>query len=360
MRRSRIADAILVAIALALLVAVAALRAMRPQPEFSVPSTYDTGGNGYAALYDLLARERVPVRRLEQPFGDFHARRGALVLAGDGAISAAVPGRNIAALDAWVRSGGTLFVFGDTSIAERRALGLPPPAGMKKAWIATAACGLARPLHGLRAGGEFAAGYARTCAANRATLLEASGRAIVVAYRRGSGTIVVSSTPSVFGNRELASHDNAALAYAFFGGMPVVWFDERIYGHAIGRSFWEVLPWPMHAAIVLACILLALAIIGANLPSAPPAALEAPAERDTGAYIASLARMLQRGGAGREMIARMHQHVRRVLLQRSVADDEARALLDRFDALAVLTRPTPRDVLAAGRLFARARKEYEW
>lgn len=360
MRRNRVADIVLVAVAVALLLAVAVLRSMRPQPEFSVPSTYDTGGNGYAALYDLLAREGIRVRRLEQPFGDFHARHGALVLAGDGAISAAAPGRNSAALDAWVRGGGTLFVFGDTSTAEQRALGLPANVEIKKSRIATAGCGLQPALRRLRVGGEFTAGFARTCSPKRATLLEASGKAVAVVYRRGSGTIVVSSAPSIFGNRELAVHDNAALAYALFGGMQTVWFEERIYGHAIGRSFWEVLPWPMRAAIVLACILLALVIIGANLPSAPPAVPEAPAERDTGAYIASLALMLQRGGAARETIARMHQQVRRELLQRASGDEEARSLLDRFDALAVLSRPTPRDVLAAGRLFARARKEYEW
>jgi hypothetical protein len=182
----------------------------------------------------------------------------------------------------------------------------------------------------------------------------------VLAYRRGRGRIVIGATPEVFGNRQLAQHDNAALAFAIFAAAAPVAFDERIYGYESGHTFWQVLPWGMRIAIILACLVIALAILGANLPFAPPAALEKPGERDSGEYIASLARMLQRGGAVRETIARLMRHAQTVLAPRERGDERAHMLLEQFQSLATHPHPGPRELLAAGRLFATVRKEYEW
>lgn len=360
MPRNRTLDIAIVCTALALVLLLAVLRAARPAAEFSQPSTYDTGGNGYAALYELLAREGVAVRRFERPIGELAERGGALVLSGDRALFAAAPGAGaLRALDAWIRRGGTLVVLGDTMQRDRDALGLPQPREMAKSGIAVAECGLER-LRGLRAGGEFTVGFRPACGRARKTLLRASGKAVALAYGRGQGTVVIVSTPSVFANRELVQHGNAALAYALFGGLGPVAFDERIHGHAAGRTFWQVLPEPMRVAIVLACIAVALAVIGANLPFVPAAPIEPPAERDSGAYIASLARMLQRGGAAREILARLERHAEMVLAPRSASDDRARSLLVAFQALTTHPRPGVREVLAAGRLFASVQKEYEW
>jgi Domain of unknown function (DUF4350) len=360
MPRNRILDIAIVCTALALLLVLTVLRAARPSAEFSQPSTYDAGGNGYAALYELLAREGVAVARFERPIGEFAQRGGALVLSGDRALFAAAPGTSaLRALDTWVRRGGTLFILGDTMERDRDALGLPRPRPMTKSGTAIGDCGLGR-LSGMRAGGEFTMGFTPACERARKTLLRASGKAVALAYARGQGTVVVVSTPSVFANRELIQHDNARFAYALFGGLGPVAFDERIHGHATGRTFWEVLPQPMRVAIVLACVVVALAIIGANLPFAPPVPVEPPAERDSGAYIASLARMLRRGGAERELLSRLERHAETVLGPRTAADERARSLLAAFQALRDHPRPGVREVLAAGRLFASVQKEYEW
>jgi hypothetical protein len=325
MPRKRAGDAILACAALALLVLFAVLRAMQPQAQYSQPSTYDTGGNGYAALYDFLARERVAVRRFEAPFGEFHQRGGALVLAGDGAVAVAAPSADaLDTLDKWVRAGGTLLVLGSTTPEERRALELP-----------------------------------KTLSDHKSILSVADKTAIHI-YRRARGSIVIADSAAPFSNRELPQRNNAALAYQLFGSVAPVAFDERIYGYETGHTFWQVLPWGMRIAIVLACIAVLLAIAGANLPFAPPAALEPPAERDSGAYIASLARMLQRGGAAREIIARLERQAESALASRARGDERAHTLLEQFQTLTTYSHPGLRELLAAGRLFALVRKEYEW
>lgn len=361
MSRKRVADIVLACIALALVIVFAVLRSMQPQAQYSQPSTYDTGGNGYAALFDLLARERVPVRRFQEPLGQFRQHGGALVLAGDDAVSAAATSANaLDALDKWVRGGGTLFVLGATSQTERRALGMPNFAQMPKALVANAGCGLPKPHRSLRAGAEFTAGFARGCTVQRVTLLRAANKAVMIAYRHGKGRVITSVTAAIFGNAQLVQHDNAALAYAVFAVAAPVAFDERIYGYATGRTFWQVLPWGMRIAVVLACIAIVLAIAGANLPFAPPASREPPGERDSGAYIASLARMLRRGGAAREMIVRLQRHADAVLASRAGSDDRAHALREQLQRLASHSHPGPRELLAAGRIFATVQKEYEW
>lgn len=360
MPRRRAIDLAVVIVALGLVLLVSVLRASRPQAAFSVPSTYDTGGNGYAALYEFLQREGLSVSRFERPVGELRQRSGALVLAGDRAIFAVASNANaLRALDAWVRAGGTLIVLGETLQRDRDALGLPLPHAIHKTGIASVGC----PLTGtraLRVGAEFTQAYAPACGRDRATLLSASGKAAMLTHRRGRGTVIAATTAEIFGNRQLAQNDNAAFAYAIFAGLGPVTFDERIYGHATGHTFWEVLPQPMRISIVLALVALGLAILGANLPFAPPAPLEAPAERDSGAYIASLARMLQRGGAAHEIVARLARHAHTVLAPRAAGDERANALLEEFEGLKTHPRPGPREVLAAGRLFATVQKEYEW
>lgn len=325
MRRNRLADTIVACCALGLLVLFGVLRAMQPQAQFSEPSTYDTGGNGYAALYEFLQREGVAVRRFQEPFPQFRQRGGAFVLAGDGAVSAAAPNKGaLDALGSWVRAGGTLFVFGQTSKDERRALALPKTLDDRK------------------------------------SVLRVVNKTPIRVYRRGRGNIVIAGKSAMFGNRQLPQRDTAALAYQIFAPVAPIAFDERIYGYETGHTFWQVLPWGMRIAIMLACIAVLFAIAGANLPFAPPAALEPPAERDSGAYIGSLARMLQRGGATREIIVRLQRQAETVLAPRARGDDRAHKLLEQFQTLTAHARPGLQELLAAGRLFASVRKEYEW
>jgi len=74
----------------------------------STNSTFDTGPEGYAALYNVLRSEDVPVTRLTEPLGLMPA--GVRVLAVTTLIG--YDASDIKRLNAFVKSGGTLVAFG--------------------------------------------------------------------------------------------------------------------------------------------------------------------------------------------------------------------------------------------------------
>lgn len=358
MPRKRFADLAIVIAALVLLVALAFLRQSQQARQISIPSTYDTGANGYAALYDLLAREGTRVQRFELPLGELSSKNAALVLAGRDALAGAASSTGtLQFLDRWVHAGGTLVVLDDAvSASARRTLALPQAHQIVRQTRAFAGCAFAGRLRGAQIAGAFTGGYTSACKGDRATLFSAEHTAVGIALKRGRGAVVLLTSPSVFDNLHLAQQSNARAAYALLGGGTVI-FDERVHGHAAGRTFWEVLPMPMHVAIWLAIGIVLIAIVGANLPFAPPIAPQAPEERDSGAYIASVAHMLQRGGAAREAILRISGRCTQVLSVRP-RDELARMLLRELRTLEAIPRPGAHDVLHAGHIYARVRKEY--
>lgn len=358
MSRKRSVDLAIALVAVAVLIVLIALRASVSEDRASLPSTFDTGLRGYAALYSLLEREDVRTQYFEEPLSQLFKRHGTFVIAGDYALAAVAASKTQSrALDAWVRSGATLAIFGNVPSWLRAPLGLPELTRLSET-IASGGCGL--QLRDVSVAGEFTQGMAAGCTNDRVTLLRAGRRAVAIAYRRGKGTIIFAPTPTIFDNEHLAQRANAQFAYTVFSDRGTVAFEERMYGHATGRSFWQILPLPMRAAVILASIAVLLAVVGANLPFAPPQTPPGVDERDSSEYIASLARMLQRGGAQREIVRRLCAHAAAVLGPRAVLDEDARTLLERAQALQSLSRPSAEDVMAAGRLVARVRKEYEW
>jgi len=343
-------------VALLLFTILSALRAVAPRAQTSVPSTYDTGANGYAALYDFLQREGVNPQRYELPFGELPAR-ATVVFAGDYAIDSSVfSAKESAALDKWVRRGGKLIVLGAMFPYTRDALGLPRTraAANKSAWTACGFRGARRMV-----GADFPSVLRTVCDKKHSVLLAARGGAVAVSMKRGLGTIVEFVTPAVFDNAQLAMHDNAAFAYDLFAGAGAPQFDERVYGYAAGRTFWQVLPRPVIAGVVIALLALLLAIVAANVRSAPARSLERDDEQNSSAYIESLARMLQRGGAAHDVITRL---TRAAAAFRSppLGDERGRAALDELRRLGERRDAGPREVLLAGTIFAQLRKDYEW
>src|ERR1700683_3928121 len=102
MTRRVIESVVLVAL-LGLLVLLAAGSSSAPP---SITSSYDTGRNGYRALYDVLQREGIPVTRLEVPLG----LRSPLVRVL--AVTAANYDRaDVQRLANFLRNGGTVIAF---------------------------------------------------------------------------------------------------------------------------------------------------------------------------------------------------------------------------------------------------------
>jgi hypothetical protein len=356
----RWSDVIAAVGALIVLIVLAALRTSGERPP-SVPSTYDTGPSGFAALYELLQREGVRAVRMERPFDDLRDRSAALVIAGDAALDDATeqPGTR-QALDAWVQRGGMLVVL-DGAIAGdavRRALAIPSSREVRRIATVRAGCAFARDLRGRPLAGTFESGFEGACSGTRATVAAAGRRAIALAYAHGAGTIVVSTTTTLLDNLHLGQAANASAAYALFAGRSAVFFDERVHGYRAGRTFWDVMPRTMRIAIVLALITLLAAIIGANLPFAPAYAAPPAGERDSSAYIDSLARLLERGGAAAEAVARIAAYATPLLEPRAAGDERARMLLRELRALEATPRPESAELLKAGRIFARVRKDY--
>jgi hypothetical protein len=358
MAPSRIRDLVIVVAALFLIALLSQLRAQNGAAA-SVPSTYDSGASGYAALYEMLSREGVRVDRFELPLSELTGSAGTLVIAGDRALSEAAPSRGaLRALDAWVRGGGHVVVLdGAVGALAQEQFQIPAVRSFATRKLATADCAFVPALRGLLVSGTFTAGYKGGCSAQRASVLVAANMAVGITYRRGRGRITVVTTPSLFDNLHLAQRANARLAYALFGGRGVR-FDERVHGYAAGRSFWQVLPQPVRAAIWIAVSAAILAIAGANLPFAPPYEAAAPEERDSGAYIDSLARMLERGAAAQEAVTRIVARCEPVLGPRAAHDERARMLLRELRSLQSTPRPSPHDLLQAGRIFTRVQKDY--
>lgn len=354
MKRRTGSDAAIAAAAVCLIVVFIALRQSLTASQYSVPSTYDTGPDGYAALYEFLAREDLHVQRLEEPLSALSSYRGALVIAGAGDAVPVTAGPPLHALETWVRGGGTLLLLGRLPPALRAEFGLPGQLPLN-ARNARSGCGIATVFL-LQAPFHF--GMPIRCDRRARALAAAAGRAVVTAYRHGSGTLIHGATAALFDNAHLAHRDNAAFAYAVLAHSPVS-FDEYGFGYSRTRSFWQVLPNSLRFGVVIAAFALALAIAGAALPSAPPKPGGSAEDRTSSEYIRSLATMLRRGGARRATVRRLARAVEDVLASHG-GDSHTQKLIEQARTLQTVAAPTQADLLAAGRLFASVRKDNSW
>jgi len=105
MSRRIVESAVLVAL-LGLMVAIA-YGSLSEAP--STHSSYDTGPNGYRALFGVLRREGIPVTRLEEPLGLMDRNVRVLAL-----TSPYVDGSDARSLQMFLRGGGTVLAFGRT------------------------------------------------------------------------------------------------------------------------------------------------------------------------------------------------------------------------------------------------------
>ncbi len=271
--------------AIALLIALALASQSGP---VSTYSTFDTGPNGYEALFHVLRAEGVSVERLQLPLAQRDPKTRVIaftstlpeVKGGQGLV---YDDNDYARLAAFVKSGGTLVYFAS-----------PANDPMRKT-IAQ------RKLH------------------------------------------VQVLNAALFTNRALSLRpEQIVAAYDALAGRGRVAFDERLHGYAIDRSLWSVLPGPVRAACWMIVAAAIIALVDANIRFAPPLARATAADRDSSAYIASMAALLRRARAGAAAIARFATQ----------AQDE-----DELQQLARVARPSNAMVLRAAVLAARRRKD---
>jgi len=378
MPRSRI-DTIAALTAILLLAGTVYLRSIEDRaPSVSLFSTYDTGRNGYRALYEVLAGERVNVARYEYPLGLLSRSVRTLVVPPGPSSSGAFghTGGDVAALAEWTRKGGTLVAFWQSfGPSDWRVLGLPAKIHIAKQQRRMRARPLSRSAQtlGVRAvRGGFDVLFRLTKKSRVHPLLGTAGGAVAIAYRFGRGEIVAMSDPTIFSNLRLGSADNARFAYDVLGRSPVAFY-ERVNGYAVDRSFWSALPESARVAVFGVAAVVLLSLIGSNVRFAPALPLESLPERDSSAYIVSMSRLLARGHAASRAIDDSAEAVARALRRRfggtsrtSLAafasrldDPETRAAILELERLRDTSDPTERDLLRAGILGARLRKVFE-
>lgn len=210
-------------------------------PARAVPSTYDTGPDGMAALYQVL-------RRLGLPSARWTAAgwppRGTLMIA---ALGRTAPTRAQAAgLRQWVRQGGRVVLLG-VSPSLAQAFGVVPLAlpGPLLGLPTTARAALPLPL--LRGAGTVAmpaaVGLGPVTATLRAVPLYVAPGGVPVALlvRVGKGRLVWVGSPLVWSNRVLATHPaNLRLAFTVLTTLrrrgEQVWFDEGLFGATLLRA----------------------------------------------------------------------------------------------------------------------------
>lgn len=372
--RPRISGDVAVGIAaLALVLVLALAKTLHPPPALSTPSSYDTGRYGYAAYHDLLQREHFSVRRFERDHYFLHESGiGTLILAQP---AQGVTRNAVLALKAWVSDGGHLIVLAPPYGGSLDAL-LGIPGSKALATPARRAYPFSPSLPQVRGvesvAGSFSDIFAWSASRKAVPLLAMRQGIAAMTYPLNAGRVTLITDAGLFSNSRLGDAGNARFAVQVLGVRPgAIAFDETVQGYGGGQSLWAALPVPARIAAMLLGFALLLAIAGNVLRFAPPVPPARDPERDSSAYITSMANLLARAGARRKALgdagASALQSVRRAagVSQRAplrsflarIPDERERAMVLELDRLLDVAMPSNTELLRAGALAAQLRKE---
>ena len=324
----------------------------------SVYSTYDTGPNGYRALYEVVRSAGVPVRRFERVLALLDGDVRTLVIstyAGDPSAKG-LDEHDAARLLRFVSGGGRLVVL-DTDFAGKRDF--TPGVGTSTFAHAGDAIALAENRYTagvIRVRGPVDAVFPFAQRRGAVPLLANDRGIVATSYRVGKGEVVAITAPALLGNAHLRDADNLAFAYNVIAGHGPAAFDEYVHGYDDDLGFWQVLPGPVRAAFWIVCAIVGLALIGANVPFAPPVPVDPPDERDSSAYVDAMAGLMRRARAGRAAMASFAADAaRRARGARNV--DAVRNAVAELERLRELPRPSDAALLRAAILDFHVRKD---
>jgi hypothetical protein len=263
----------------------------------SVFSTYDTGPNGYRALFEVLRAAGVPVRRFEAPLGTLDPSIRTLVVTSyefeDFSIAHPLNERDAAVLKEFVKAGGRLVAI-DSQFAGASdaapAVGSTVPAFGRDAIALTRnafTAGVERVSGPIGSVFPFVEKQGVPLLANRAGM-------VAVWYRFGRGEVIAVTSPALFGNGNVRNPDNLRFAYNAIANHGVAAFDEYVHGYSIVPTTWGVLPTAVRAAAWIVLAIAAIALIGANVPFAPPFLPPSSDERTSSDFIAAIAELMRR------------------------------------------------------------------
>lgn len=270
--------------------------AMTERQRPSVYSTYDAGANGYQALYNVLAAAGVHVRRFERVMTLLEPSVKTLVITSYETDPSRKPldQRDTAELRRFVSSGGRLVAIdfdfaGKLDVAPAVGTTLQTPRGGDALALARNRYTQGAPR--LRGTIDWTFSFREP----RGVPLFANKNGMVaVWYRYGRGEVIAITAPAIFGNAQLRNADNLRFAYNTVAGHGDVAFDEYVHGYSDNLTMWSVLPSPVHAAVWIIVAMVVIALIGANVPFAPPYVPAGPNERDSSDYITAIAELMRR------------------------------------------------------------------
>ena len=267
------------ALAIGMLILLVVAFANRAGENVSTYSTFDTGVNGFEALYNVLAREGVPVARLTGPF-DLRDSRARVVAfaAGEGIYDDG----DIKRFKVFQAHGGSLVFFG-------------------------------------------------------------GARSPMLGRLRDAKLHVRQIDAALVTNGALARRPQQAIvAYDALAGRGLVLFDERLQGYDESRSMWSVMPAAVRAALWVVVVAVLIVLVDANVRFAPAIVREPPPDRDSSAYVRSMASLLRRAHAGAAALRRFS----------SLAPENAD-----LRSMAAIAHPSDAQLLRAAHLFQQRRKE---
>ncbi len=262
----------------------------------SVYSTYDTGPNGYGALYAVLAAGGVPVRRFERELPAIGSSIKTLVLTGyeDDPSAKPLDRRDVETLRSFIVHGGR-FVAIDAEFAG--PLDVTPGVGTSLQTrgvdeaIVLARNGYTAGVSSVRGSIDWTFPFKEP---RGIPLLANRNGMVAVWYAYGRGEVIAVTAPKLFGNAQLRNAENLRFAYNVIAGHGAVAFDEFAHGYSESPTMWGVLPTPVHEAVWIVLAVAVVALIGANVPFAPPYLPEPPDERDSSHYITAVAELMRR------------------------------------------------------------------
>jgi hypothetical protein len=304
----------LLVLAIAVLTGLGLVRGERSEsdvPLLDSFSSFDAASGGYRAFYTVLEREGIRVERFERQPAFLDSRTDTLVYAEPYTYDPrqVVPSRgDVAALEAWVRSGGRLLYIGyDDAAAKAGLLHLPATtatepraARRRRPYVAPelAAAGVARIV---------SRETRRWKRARDTTVLLADARGpLVLRYRYGRGRVTTLVDESLFRNDALAAGDRARLAFALARpgrAAGEVAFDELVHGYAVPGRWWTLVPRGFAIALVVALVAIAIALAGAAIRFGPPVVPVDRRDRSSADFIDALSSLLERGHAERKALA---------------------------------------------------------
>ncbi len=296
MRRRPLDLVILAACAVVLVVLAYERTAIERKEHPSVYSTYDTGPNGYRALFGVLAAAGVPVQRFERELPAIDPSIKTLVLTGYEHDPSAKPldQRDMERLRSFITGGGRFVAIdaefaGPQDVTPGVGTSLQTPGGNEAIVLARNA--YTTGVAAVRGSIDWTFPFKE----RHGIPLLANGKGMVaVWYRYGRGEVIAVTAPQLFGNEQLRNGDNLRFAYNVIAGHGAVAFDEFAHGYSESPTMWGVLPGPVHAAVWIVLALAVIALIGANVPFAPPYLANPPDERDSSHYITAVAELMRR------------------------------------------------------------------